>query len=105
MIKNRAFFFAAFEGYRETFGVTLNGHGADAATARPDPGGAADPGNEDRARRDPAAQRSRSTRTSAATVIARPRTRSDNTFLGKTDVVVHGGNLSVDRSAGCGPKP
>ena len=27
--------------------------------------------------------------------IARPRTRSDNTFLAKTDVVVYGGNLSV----------
>ena len=25
VIKNRAFFFAAFEGYRETFGLTLNG--------------------------------------------------------------------------------
>jgi hypothetical protein len=24
-VRNRAFFFAAFEGYRETFGVTVNG--------------------------------------------------------------------------------
>jgi hypothetical protein len=94
ILRNRAFFFTAFEGYRETFGVTLNGtvptqelrDRIRAALPMPETAIVLDtiplpnePINADIGRYR----------------IARPRTRSDNTFLGKADVVVHGGNLSV----------
>jgi hypothetical protein len=94
ILTNRAFFFAAYEGYRETFGVTLNGTVPTqqlrdrilAALPNPETKIVLDviplpnePINADIGRYR----------------IARPRERSDNTFLGKADVLVRGGNLSV----------
>ena len=94
ILKNRAFFFAAFEGYRETSGLTLNGtvptqqlrDRIQAALPMPETEIVLDtiplpnePINADIGRYR----------------IARPRTRSDNTFLGKTDVLIRGGNLSI----------
>ncbi len=94
ILKNRAFFFTAFEGYRETFGLLLNGTVPTAdlrqriLTALPMPETAtvldAIPLPNEAINADIGRYR-----------VARPRTRSDNTFLGKGDVVVHGGNLSV----------
>ena len=57
VVRNRAFFFAAFEGYRETFGVTVNGTVPTQQTAGSHPGRAPDARDGRRARRDAAAQR------------------------------------------------
>jgi hypothetical protein len=94
IIRSRAFFFTAFEAYRETFGVTLNGNVPTqqlrdrilAALPMPETRLVLDtmplpnePINADigRAR------------------VAKPRTREDDTLLVKGDVLVYGGNLSV----------
>jgi hypothetical protein len=97
VVRNRAFFFAAYEGYRETFGVTVNGTVPTQLTrdrilaALPMPETFAvldvtplpnEPINADIGRYR----------------VARPRTRSDDTWLGKADVNVAGGNLSVTYS-------
>jgi hypothetical protein len=97
VVRNRAFFFAAFEGYRETFGVTVNGTVPTQQlrdrilTALPMPETVAvmdvtplpnEPINADIGRYR----------------AARPRTRSDDTWLAKADVNISGGNLSVTYS-------
>ena len=94
VIKNRVFFFTAFEGYRETFGVTLNATVPTQQlrdrilTALPNP--------ETRIVLDVLPLPNEAINADIGRyVTARPRTRSDNTLLAKTDVVVHGGNLSV----------
>ena len=94
IVRSRAFFFTAFEGYRETFGVTVNGNVPTPAlrdrilTALPMPETRLaldtlplpnEPINDDIGRYR----------------AARQRTRQDDTLLVKGDVLVHGGNLSV----------
>jgi hypothetical protein len=94
VVKNRAFFFAAFEGYRETFGVLLN------ATVPTDQLRrqilAALPMPETAMVLDVIPQPNEAINADIGRYrVARPRTRSDNTFLAKGDVLVRGGNLSV----------
>jgi hypothetical protein len=94
IVRNRAFFFVALESYRETFGVTVNGTVPTqqlrdrilAALPMPETVMVLDviplpnePINADIGR----------------VRVAKPRTRSDDTVLAKSDVVVSGGNLSV----------
>jgi carboxypeptidase family protein/TonB-dependent receptor-like protein len=97
ILRNRAFFFTAFEGYRETAGATLNGTVPTgqlrdrilAALPMPETAIVLETIPLPNEPIDADIGRYR---------IARPRTRSDNTFLGRTDVVIYGGNLSVTAS-------
>jgi len=97
VVRNRAFFFAAFEGYRETFGVTVNGtvptqqtrNRILAALPMPETVAVLDVTPLPNEPIDADIGRYR---------VARPRTRSDDTWLGKADVNVAGGNLSVTYS-------
>ena len=97
VVRNRAFFFAAFEGYRETFGVTVNGTVPTqltrdrilAALPMPETVAVLDVTPLPNEPIDADIGRYR---------VARPRTRSDDTWLGKADVNVAGGNLSVTYS-------
>ncbi len=94
VIKNRAFFFTTYEGYRETYG--LNVDGTVPTQALRNQIAAALPGA--------------ATTAMLATMplpnspidanigryrTAKPRTRDDNTVLAKGDVLLGGGNLSV----------
>ena len=97
IVRNRAFFFAAYEGYRETFGVTVNGTVPTqqlrdrilAALPMPETAAVLEVTPLPNEPIDANIGRYRA---------ARPRTRSDDTFLGKADVTVAGGNLSVTYS-------
>ena len=94
VLRNRAFFFAAFEGYRETFGVTVNGtvptqqlrNQILAALPMPETVAVLDVTPLPNEPIDANIGRYRA---------ARPRTRSDDTWLAKADVNVARGNLSV----------
>ena len=94
VIKNRVFFFTAYEGYRETFGVTLTG--TVPTQQLRDRILAALPIPETKIVMDtfPAPNEAINADIGRI-VIAKPRTRSDNTLLVKGDVVVGGGNLST----------
>jgi hypothetical protein len=97
LIRSRAFFFAAFEGYRETFGVTVNGtvptqqlrNQILAALPMPETVAVLDVTPLPNEPIDANIGRYRA---------ARPRTRSDDTWLAKADVNVARGNLSVTYS-------
>ena len=103
VLRNRAFFFAAFEGYRETFGVTVNGtvptqqlrNQILAALPMPETVAVLDVTPLPNEPIDANIGRYRA---------ARPRTRSDDTWLAKADVNVARGNLSVT-TAECGLRP
>ena len=94
VIRNRLFFFTAFEGYRENVGVPLTGTVPTQQlrdrilTALPNP--------ETKIVLDVIPLPTEAINADfGCYVTAGQRTRSDNTFLGKTDVVVNNGNLSV----------
>jgi outer membrane receptor protein involved in Fe transport len=94
IIPNRAFFFVAYEGYRETFGVTLNG--TVPTQQLRDRILAALPIPETRAVLDTLPMPNEAINADIGRIrIAKPRTRSDDTLLAKGDVVAQGGNLSV----------
>jgi hypothetical protein len=94
IIRSRAFFFTAFEGYRETFGVTLNGN-VPTQQLR-DRIAAALPMPETRLVLDTMPLPNEPINADIGRVrVAKPRTREDDTLLVKGDVLVQGGNLSV----------
>jgi hypothetical protein len=94
IIRNRAFFFTAFEAYRETFGVTLNGN-VPTQQLR-DRILAALPMPETRLVLDTMPLPNEPINADIGRIrVAKPRTREDDTLLVKGDVLVHGGNLSV----------
>ena len=94
IVRSRAFFFTAFEGYRETFGVTVNGNVPTqalrdrilAALPMPETKLALDTVPLPNEPIDDDIGRYRA---------ARQRTRQDDTLLVKGDVLIQGGNLSV----------
>jgi hypothetical protein len=97
VIQNRAFFFTAFEGYRETFGQSLNG--TVPTQQLRDRILAALPMPETKAALDTLPQPNEPINADIGRYrAALPRTRHDNTLLTKGDVIVHGGNLSVTYS-------
>ena len=94
IIRSRAFFFTAFEAYRETFGVTLNGN-VPTQQLR-DRILAALPMPETRIVLDTMPLPNEPINADIGRVrVAKPRTREDDTLLVKGDVLVSGGNLSV----------
>jgi hypothetical protein len=94
VIRNRVFFFTAFEGYRENVGVPLNG--TVPTQQLRDRILAALPNPETKIALDVIPLPNEAIDANIGRyVTARQRTRSDNTFLGKTDIVVNNGNLSV----------
>jgi hypothetical protein len=94
IVRNRAFFFTAFEAYRETFGVTLNG--TVPTQQLRDQILAALPNPETRIVLDTMPLPNEAINADIGRYrVARPRTREDNTLLVKGDVLVSGGNLSV----------
>ena len=97
IIRSRAFFFTAFEGYRETFGVTLN---ANVPTQQlRDRILAALPMPETRLVLDTLPLPNEPINADIGRVrVAKPRTRQDDTLLVKGDVLLRGGNLSVTYS-------
>ena len=94
IVRSRAFFFTAFEAYRETFGVTVNGNVPTQALR--DRILAALPMPETRLVLDTMPLPNEPINADIGRYrAARPRTRSDDTLLVKGDVLVQGGNLSV----------
>lgn len=97
IIRSRAFFFTAFEAYRETFGLTLNG----TVPTQPlrDRILAALPLPETRLVLDTMPLPNETINADIGRYrVAKPRTREDDTLLVKSDVVVANGNLSVTYS-------
>jgi outer membrane receptor protein involved in Fe transport len=94
IVRSRAFFFTAFEAYRETFGVTLNGN-VPTQQLR-DRILAALPMPETRIVLDTMPLPNEPINADIGRVrVAKPRTREDDTLLVKGDLLVNGGNLSV----------
>jgi hypothetical protein len=94
IVRSRAFFFTAFEAYRETFGVTVNGNVPTQALR--DRILAALPMPETRLVLDTMPLPNEPINADIGRVrVAKPRTREDDTLLVKGDVLVRGGNLSV----------
>jgi hypothetical protein len=97
IVRNRAFFFTAYEGYRETFGLTVNGVVPTPALRQRIL--AALPTPETRIVLDTLPEATEAINADYGRArFARPRTRSDDTLLVKGDVVLYGGNLSVTYS-------
>ncbi|MCU1339813.1 MAG: TonB-dependent receptor plug, partial [Bryobacterales bacterium] len=94
ILKNRAFFFTTYEGYRETFGISLDS--TVPTQALRDRILAALPMPETKIVMDVIPLPNQPINADTGRFrIAKPRTRSDNTVLAKGDVVLYGGNLSV----------
>ena len=103
ILRNRAFFFAAFEGYRETFGVTLNGTVPTQQLRDRILAALPKPETENRARHDPAPQRADQRR--HRPLPRRPAAHAQRQHVPRQDRRRScTAGTSRSPSAGCGPK-